>query len=102
MAYEKGKRAWLHRGRGADNGGRPGKAKTGKAKPKKAETGMVKAKTTKTAKTGVVKGTAPKEQTTRQSQKEQEKKRLVPFLESFGEEPVMVTVTFGEGKDAGR
>lgn len=84
MAYEKGKRAWLHRGRGADNGGKPGKAKAKKAK------------------TGMVKVTAPKEQTTRQSQKEQETKRLVPFLESFGEESVMVTVTFGEGSDAGR
>ena len=84
MAYEKGKRTWLHRGRGADNADQSGKAKTGKAKAKKAETGMVKV-------------TAPKGQTTRQSQKEQETKRLVPFLESFGDEPVMVTVTFGEG-----
>ena len=71
MAYEKGKRAWLHRGRGADNAGK-------------------------------AKGTVPKGQTTRQSQKEQETERLVLFLESFGEEPVMVTVTFGEGLDAGR
>ena len=28
--------------------------------------------------------------------------RLKPLLDSFGDEPVMVTVTFGEGKDAGR
>lgn len=84
MAYEKGKRTWLHRGRGADNAGQ-----SGNAKAKKAKTGMVKV-------------TAPKGQTTRQPQKEQETKRLVPFLESFGDEPVMVTVTFGEGLDAGR
>ena len=65
MAYEKGKRAWLHRDRGAES--------VGKAK-----------------------GAALKGNMKRQPQKE-ETKRLVPFLEAFGDEPVMVTVTFGEG-----
>ena len=66
MAYEKDKRAWLHRDRGAES--------VGKAK-----------------------GAALKGNMKKQPQKGAETKRLVPFLESFGDEPVMVTVTFGEG-----
>lgn len=66
MAYEKGKRAWLHRDRGAENEGKAKRATL-------------------------------KETVKRQPQKEAETKRLVPFLEAFGDEPVMVTVTFGEG-----
>ena len=46
---------------------------------------------------GKTKGAALKGTMKRQPQKEAETKRIVPFLESFGDEPVMVTVTFGEG-----